>query len=126
MAVPFKLNDADFPPLCFPNFSKSCSFVSLSLRYATACNSLSDNVSLSSNHLPNSSNKLLPLVFGILCGKFVPNQMRISSKSFVPDLVFSVSTKSNHHLVCNPVMSFEPVPVNVGFTPMHVRVNVVS
>ena len=60
------------------------------------------------------------MVSGVLCGKFVPNQMHISSKSFVPDLVFSVVTNSNYHLVCNSVMSFEPVPVNVSFAPMHV------
>ena len=40
------------------------------------------------------------------------------------DLVFSVSAKSNHHLVCNFVMSFEPV--NVSFAPMDVPVNIVK
>ena len=80
MAVYLKLNNADFPPLSFPHFSQSCSSVSLSLLYANACNSLSDNVTLSSKHLLNSFNKLLPMVFGVLCGKFVPNQMHISSK----------------------------------------------
>ena len=44
----------------------------------------------------------------------------------MPDLVFSVSTKSNHNRVCNAVILFEPVPVNVSFAPMHVRVNVVK
>ena len=122
MAVSFKSNNTDFSPFSFPNFSKSCSSVSLSLPYPTACNSLSDNVSLSSKHLPYSSNVLLPMVSGALCGKAVPNQMHISSKSFVPDLVFSVSTKSNHQLVCNSVMLFAPVPVNVSFAPMHVHV----
>ena len=39
-------------------------------------------------------------------------------------LVFNVSAKSNHHLVCNSIMSFDPVPVNVGFAPVHVRVNI--
>ena len=125
MAVLFKLNNADFSPLSFPNFSKSCSSVPLPLPYASACNSLSYNVSLSSKHLPSSSNKLLPMVSGVLCGKFVPNQMHISPKSFVPDLVFSVSTQPNHQLVCNSVMSFKPVPVNVSFAPMHVGVKVV-
>ena len=126
MVVSFKLNNADFPPFSFPNFSKSCSSVPLSLPYATACNSLSGNVSLSSKHLSSSSNKLLPMVSGVLCGKFVPNQMQISPKSFVPDLVFSVSSQSNHHLVCSSVMSFEPVSVNVSFAPTHVRVQVVK
>ena len=114
MAVPFKLNNADFPLLFFPNFFKLCSSVSMSQPYATACNSLSDNFSLSSKNLPNCSNEFLPMVFGVLSGKFVPNQMHISSKSFVSDLVFSVSTKSNHYLVCDSVMPFEPVPVNVS------------
>ena len=66
------------------------------------------------------------MVSGVLCGKFVPNQMHISSKSFLSDLVFSVSTKSNHDLVCNSVVSFEPVPVNVSFVPVHVRVTIVK
>ena len=80
MAVSFKLNNADFLQLSFPNFSKSCSSVFLSLPYATAYNSLSDNVSLS----------------------------------------------SKHHLAFNFVKLFKPVPVNVSFAPMHVRVNVVK
>ena len=46
MTVYFKQNNTVFFPLSFPNFSKSCFSVSLSLLYATACNSLSDNVSL--------------------------------------------------------------------------------
>ena len=96
----------------------------MSQPYATACNSLSDNFSLSSKDLPNCSNEFLPMVFGVLSGKFVPNQMHISSKSFVSDLVFSVSTKSNHYLVCDSVMPFEPVAVNVSmcifFSETHV------
>ena len=51
MAVSFKVNNDDFSLL-------SC----WSLPYATTCNSLSDKVSLSSKHLPNSTNELLPLV----------------------------------------------------------------
>ena len=43
----------------------------------------------------------------------------------MPDLAFSPSTQSNHHIVCNPVISFKPVPVNVRLAPMHMRVNVV-
>ena len=46
MTLPFKLINTDFPPLSFSNFSKSCSSVSFSVSYATACNSLSDKVSL--------------------------------------------------------------------------------
>ena len=101
MAVSFKLSNADFPPLSFPNFCKSCSSVPLSLPDATASNSLSDNVSLSSKHLPSSSDKLLPMVSGVLCGTFSANQLHISPKSFVPNLDFSVSAQYNHHHVCN-------------------------
>ena len=71
----------------------------MSLTYTTACNSLSDNVSLSPKDLPNSSNELFSMVSVALCGKFVPNQIQISSKSCKPDLVFSVSTKYNPHLL---------------------------
>ena len=66
------------------------------------------------------------MVSRVLCGKFVPIQMHIPSQSFVPDLNFSVSTNSNHHLASNSVMSFEPVHVNVSFAPMHMPVNVVK
>ena len=66
------------------------------------------------------------MVCCVLCGKFVPNQMHNSSKSYVPDLVFSVSTKSTHHLDCNSVMLFELVLVNIRFPPVHVRVNEVK
>ena len=69
----FKLNNANFTPLSFRTFSKSCSFVSMSLPSATAFNSLSNNVSLSSNHLPNSTNELFPMVVGVLHGAFFPN-----------------------------------------------------
>ena len=64
----------------------------------------------------NSTNELLPIVSGVLRGKFVPNQTQISSKSFVLDFAFNVLTKSDHHLVCNYAMSLEPVPVNA---PVH-------
>ena len=98
----------------------------MSLPYAASCNSLSDNVNASSKHRPYSSNILIPMVSNVLCGKVVPNQMHVSSKSFVPDVAFSVSTKSNYHIACKSVMLFEPVPVNISFAPMHVRVNVVK
>ena len=52
--------------------------------------------------------------------------MHISSKSIVPDLVFSVSAKSNNHFICNSVMLFKHVLVNVNCVPMHVRVNIVK
>ena len=65
---------------------------------------------------------------GVSSDEFGPNQTHSLSKSFVSDLVFNVSTKCNYHLVCNSVVSVEPVPVNVTFTPAHVYqpVNVVN
>ena len=66
------------------------------------------------------------MVSAVLCGKFVLNQMHMSFKSFVSDLVFNVSTKSNHHLVCNCVMSLESVPISVSLAPVLVHVNVVK
>ena len=86
MTASFKLNNADFPPLPFPTFSVSRSSISESLPFATACNSLSDNFSLSSNHLSNSTNGLLSMVSGVLRGEFGPNQTHISSNSVVSDL----------------------------------------
>ena len=66
MAVSVKLKNADLPPLSFPNFSKSGFSVSVSLPYASEWNSLSDNISLSSKHLPNSPKELLSMVSGVL------------------------------------------------------------
>ena len=65
---------------------------------------------------------------GVSSDEFGPNQTHSLSKSFVSDLVFNVSTKCNYHLVCNSVVSVEPVPANVTFTPAHVYqpVNVVN
>ena len=103
MAVSFKLNNADFPPLSFPIFSKSCFPVSVSILYVTACSSLSHNVSLSSKHHSNSTNELLPMVSGVLCGKLVPKQTHISSISFVYNLVFNISTKSSQFSTCTCV-----------------------
>ena len=62
MGVSFKLNNADFSLLTFSTFPKSCSSVSVSLPFATSCNSFSDNVSLSPKHFSNSTNELLPRV----------------------------------------------------------------
>ena len=59
------LNNADFPPLSFPTFSKSCSALSVSL--PNACNSLSENVSLRSKPLAIRTNELLFTVSGVLC-----------------------------------------------------------
>ena len=105
MVVFFKLNSADFSPLFSPTFLKSSSSIFLSLPYAYASNSLSDTVSLSSKHLPNSANKFLPMLFDVSRGTFVPNPTHISSKLFMSDFTFNVSKKYNHHLVCNSVMN---------------------
>ena len=52
--------------------------------------------------------------------------MLISSKLFLSDIAFNVSTKFSHSLVCNSVMSFEPVPINVSFPREYVCVNVLK
>ena len=87
-------------------FLKSCSLVSVSLSFSIACDSLSDNISLSFKHLSNTTNELLPMVLSVLSGNFVPKQTHMSSKSFVSNLLFYILTKSNRHLVCNSAMSF--------------------
>ena len=40
--------------------------------------------------------------------------------------MFNISTKSNHYLVCNSVMSFEAVPINVSFATIRACVNIVK
>ena len=60
MALSFELNNSDFNQVSFPN----------SILYALASNSLSDDVRLSSKHLPISTNELFLMVSGVLHGKF--------------------------------------------------------
>ena len=107
-----KLNNADFLPLLFPAFHKSCCSVSVSLAIATACNSLSDNFSLSPNHLSNSTNELFPMLSGVLRSRFALNQTYISSKLFVSDLVFMF--QKNLIIILFVILSCRSVPVNLS------------
>ena len=48
MAVSFKLNNADFPPLPFPSASKPVSSISASLQFITACKPFPRNIDIRS------------------------------------------------------------------------------
>ena len=98
IAVLFKLNNTDFPPLSFPYFSRSSFSVPLSLLYATACNSLSDNASLLSKHLPRSSNKHLPMVSGGLFSLWFILPMLVSRHNLIIILFVILSCRSNLYL----------------------------
>ena len=56
MAVSFKLNNSDFPPLSFSTVSKPVSFVPVSLSFATACRSSRYASALSHKPLSDSTN----------------------------------------------------------------------
>ena len=56
MAVSFKLNNSDFPPLSFSTVSKPVSFVPVSLSFATACRSSRCASALSHKSLSDPTN----------------------------------------------------------------------
>ena len=55
MAVSFKLNSTDFPPLPFPSASKSVSSISASLLFITACKPFLPNINIRSFAIPTNA-----------------------------------------------------------------------
>ena len=128
MAVSFKLNHAYFPPLFNSTVSKPVSSVSSSLSCTTASRSFSNKVrAISLKSLTKASNKAFPMAARFYPGNFAPKHLHNSSQSLAFDLGCNVPTKLKHYVICNSVMSFEPVAINVNFAPVsvHQRVNVV-
>ena len=118
MAVIFKLNHTDFPPLLNSTVLKPLSSVSSSLSCATASRSFSNKVSaLSFKSLTKDSNKSFPKATRFCPGNFAPKHLHNPSQSLVFDLARNVPTKLKHYFICKPVASFEPVGVNVNFAP---------
>ena len=127
MAVSFKLNHADFPPLLNSTISKPVSSVSSSLSCTTASRSFSNKVrAISFKSLTKNSNKPFLRATCFCPGNFAPEHLHNPSQSLAFDLACNVTSKLKHYVICKSVMSFEPVAVNVNFAPMSVcqRVNV--
>ena len=128
MAVSFKLNHTYFPPLFNSTISKPVSSVSSSLLCTTASRSFSNKVrAISLKPLTKASNKAFPMVARFYPGNFAPKHLHNPSQSLAFDLGCNVPTKLKHYVICNSVMSFEPVDINVNFAPVsvHQHVNVV-
>ena len=110
MAASFKLNHADFPPLLNSTVSKPVSYVSSSLSFTTVSRFC--------------SNKVRAIRF---CpGNFVPKHLLNPSQSLAFDLARNGPTKLKNYVICKTVLSFEPIALNLSFTPVSVcqRVNV--
>ena len=128
MAVSFKLNHADFPPLVNSAASKPVSSVSSSLSCATGSRSFPNKVgAISFKSLTKASNKSFPSVSRFYSGNFAPKHLHNPSQLPVFDLARNVPAKVKLYVTCKSFMLFELVIVNVKFTPVSVcqRVNVV-
>ena len=126
MAVSFKLNHVDFPPL--PNtVSKLLSYVSYSLSFITVSRSFFNKVrAISFKSLTKASNKPFPRATRFCTGNFAPKHLHNPSQSLAFDLARNIPTKLKHYVICKAVMSFEPVALNVNFAPVsYQHVNVV-
>ena len=128
MAVSFKLNHVDFPPLLNSTVSKPVSSVSSSLSCTTASRSFFNKVrAISFKSLTKNSNKPFLRAARFCPGNFAPKHLHNPSQSLAFDLARNVPTKLKHYVICKAVTSFEPVALNVNFAPVSVcqRVNVV-
>ena len=121
MAVSFKLNHTDFPPLLNSAVSKPVSSVSSSRSCTTPSRSFSNKISaLSFKSLTKASNKSFPRANRFCPGNFAPKYLHNPSQSLVFYLARNVPTKLEHYVICKSVVPFEPVAVNVNFAPVSV------
>ena len=97
MAVSFKLNNTDLPPLTFPSASKSVSSVSASLPFITARKHFPHNITIgSSKSLAVATNTPTFHVPCILQGNFFLKLILNPSKSSIPDLACNIPIKHNY------------------------------
>ena len=119
MAVSFKLNNADFPPLPFPSASKPVSFISASLPSITACKPFPRNINIRSFAIAtNTPISSVPL---ILHDNLFPKLILKPSKSPVSNLACNNLIKHNQWSICKSVQSFQPIIVNVNVVSAPVR-----
>ena len=117
MAVSFKLNNAEFPPLLFPYTYKPVSSISASLPFITACKPFPHNIiNRSFAIVTNTPISSVPLKFIIS-----PSQSPISN------LACNIPINHNQHSVCKSVQLFQPVVnVNVVSVPVSHRLHLVK
>ena len=119
MAVSFKLNNADFPPLPFPSASKPVSSISASLPFITACKPFSHNINTRSFAV--ATNTPISSVPHILQDNFFPKIIINASKSPISNLACNIPIKHIQRSICESVQSFQPVVVNVNVVSVPVR-----
>ena len=119
MAVSFKLNNADFPPLPFPSASKPVSYISASLPFITACKPFPHNINTRSFAI--ATNTPISSVPCILKDNFFLIIIINPSKSPTSNLACNIPIKQIHRSICKSVQSFQPVVVNVNVVSVPVR-----
>ena len=122
MAVSFKLNNFDFPPLSFSTVSKPVSFVPDSLSFATACSSCSDVSALSHKSLSDPAN----VCDGTVCSSDVYHSNPICpSKTVCLNSVHpSKPIISKNYFLSKPVCPRNIIPVDLFFQVMLVNFEV--
>ena len=101
IAVSFKLNHTDFPPLRNSNVSKSVYPVSFSLSCTVASRSFSNRVSaISFKSLTKASNKLFLRAICFCPGNFDSKHLHNLSQLLVFDLAGNAPTKLKYYITC--------------------------
>ena len=119
MAVAFKLNNTDFPPLPFPSASKPVLSMSASLPFITACKPFPRNINIRSFAI--AINTPISSVSRILEDNYFPKFILNPSKSPISNLACNIPVKHNQRSNCKSVQSFQPVAINVNVVSVHVR-----
>ena len=126
MAVSFKLNNAEFPPLPFPSTSKPVSSISASLPFITACKPFPRNIINRSFAI--ATNTRISSITRFSQDNFFPKLILNSSQSPITNLACNIPIKHNQQSACKSVQSFQPVVVNVNVVsvPVPHRLHVVK
>ena len=119
MAVSFKLNNADFPPLPFHSASKPVSSISASLPFITTCKLFPRNINTSSFAV--ATNTPISSVPGILQDNFFPKIIINPAKSHISNLACNIPIKHIQRSICKSVQLFQPVVINVNVVSVSVR-----
>ena len=119
MAVSFKLNNANFPPLPFPSASKPVSSISASLPFITACKLFPHNINTRSFAIAtNTRTSSVPCT---LQDNFFPKIIINPSKSPTSNLACNIPIKHIQRSICKSVQLFQPIAVNVNVVSVPVR-----
>ena len=126
MAVSFKLNNAEFPPLPFPSTSKPISSISASLPFTTPCKPFPHNII--NRSFATATNTQISSISRFSEDNFFPKLKLNPSQSPITNLACNIPIKHDQQSVCKSVQLFQPVVVNVNVVsvPMHHRLHVVK